>query len=80
MRRFALLPLATLIAAGPATAANCKDDITKIDMAMTSVKLEADKKQQVTDLREQADKLCASGKEQLALDNIAEAKAILNLE
>ena len=80
MRLLALLPLFALLASAPAHAASCKDDIAKIDQAMDKAKLDADKKQEVLDLREQAVQLCGAGNEQQGLDETAQAKAILGLE
>ena len=80
MRFLALLPIAALLASAPADAASCKDDIAQIDKAMEKTKLDADKKQEVLDLREQAVQLCGAGNEQQGLDETAQAKAILGIE
>ena len=80
MRFLALLPIAALLASAPAYAASCKDDIAKIDKAMDKTKLDADKKQEVLDLREQAVQLCGAGNEQQGLDETAQAKTILGVD
>ena len=80
MRFLALLSIAALLASAPVYAASCKDDIAKIDKAMDKTKLDADKKQEVLDLREQAVQLCGAGNEQQGLDETAQAKAILGIE
>ena len=80
MRFLALLSIVGLLASAPVYAASCKDDIAKIDKAMDKTKLDADKKQEVLDLREQAVQLCGAGNEQQGLDETAQAKTILGIE
>ena len=70
---FALLPV-------PAFAGQCQTDIAKIDQALNKTKLDADQKQEVMDLREQAVQLCGAGNEQQGLDVTAQAKQILNID
>jgi hypothetical protein len=68
------------ISTAPALAGQCKDDIAKIDGAMTTAKIDADQKQEVSDLREQAVQLCGAGNEEAAVDVTAQAKTILSIE
>ncbi len=77
---FIAAALAFLAAPATAATATCKDDIAKINKAIESAKLEADAKQAVADLRDQAVQLCGAGNEQQGLDETAQAKAILNIE
>ena len=63
-----------------AYAGQCQDDIRKIDSAVTAAKLDADKKAEVNDLREQAVQLCGAGNEKEGLDVTAQAKAILAID
>ena len=70
----------SMVFGAQAFAGQCQDDIAKIDAALTSVKLDADQKTQVNDLREQAVQLCGAGNEQEGLDVTAQAKQILNIE
>jgi hypothetical protein len=69
-----LLPLPAL------AARQCQNDIAKIDQALAKAKLDADQKQEVMDLREQAVQLCGAGNEQQGLDVTAQAKQILGIE
>ena len=71
---------ALTVLAAPSYGATCKDDIAKINKEMESAKLEANIKQTVLDLRDQAIQLCGAGNEQQGLDETAQAKAILNIE
>lgn len=73
---FAALALLTL----PAFAGQCQTDIAKIDQALSKTKLDADQKQEVVDLREQAVQLCGAGNEQQGLDVTAQAKQILSID
>ena len=63
-----------------AYAGQCQDDIRKIDAAVNAAKLDADKKAEVNDLREQAVQLCGAGNEKEGLDVTAQAKQVLNIE
>ena len=69
-----------MVSATGAFAGQCKDDIAKIDTAIVTTKIAADKKQEVADLREQAVQLCGAGNEDAAVDVTAQAKTILNIE
>lgn len=69
-----------MVSATGAFAGQCKDDIAKIDAAIVTTKIAADKKQEVADLREQAVQLCGAGNEDAAVDVTAQAKTILNIE
>jgi len=76
----ALATCVALLSPLPAVAGSCKEDIAKIDMALAKTKLDADKQQEVIDLREQAVQLCGAGNEAMGLDQTAQAKQILNIE
>lgn len=75
-----LVAAAFILLSAPSNAATCKEDIVKINKAIETAKLEADAKQAVLDLRDQAVQLCGAGNEQQGLDDTAQAKAILNIE
>jgi hypothetical protein len=68
------------VSATGAFAGQCKDDIGKIDAAILVTKIDADHKQEVSDLREQAVQLCGAGNEDAAVDVTAQAKTILDIE
>ena len=81
MRLFTpLLTAALFLAPLPAFAGQCQTDIAKIDQALAQTKLQADQKQEVMDLREQAVQLCGAGNEQQGIDVTAQAKQILNID
>jgi hypothetical protein len=63
-----------------AMAGTCQEDISKIDAALQTAKLDSDQKTEVTDLREQAVQLCGAGNEQEGTDVTAQAKQILAIE
>jgi hypothetical protein len=74
------LIVAFLAASSSAHAAQCQDDVAKIDASLSQADLASDIKTEVTDLREQAVQLCGAGNEKEGLDVTAQAKAILNIE
>ena len=81
MRLFTpILTAALFLSALPAFAGQCQTDIAKIDQALAKTKLQADQKQEVMDLREQAVQLCGAGNEQQGLDVTAQAKQILEID
>jgi hypothetical protein len=55
-------------------------DISKIDAALKTAKLDSDVKTEVTDLREQAVQLCGAGNEKEGMDVTAQAKTLLNID
>lgn len=78
--RLLALALALALLPMPAFAGQCQTDIAKIDQALSKTKLDADQKQEVMDLREQAVQLCGAGNEQQGLDVTAQAKQILSID
>lgn len=68
-----------LIASG-ARASDCQDDIAKIDKALESQEIDADKRAQAEDMRNQAIQLCGAGNEEEGLSMTAEAKVLLQIE
>lgn len=80
IRSTVFIAAALAFLAAPADSATCKDDIAQINKAMETAKLDADAKQAVLDMRDQAIQLCGAGNEQQGLDETAQAKAILNIE
>ncbi len=79
MKYIAIVTLLVLLPA-PAMAANCQDDIGRIDKALETTKLDADEKQEVSDLREQAVQLCGAGNDSAGMDVTAQAKQILKID
>jgi hypothetical protein len=71
--------VATLLSTG-AYAGDCQSDIAKIDAALATQQIDADKRAQLDDMRNQAVQLCGAGNEQEGLDVTAEAKALLNIQ
>jgi hypothetical protein len=70
----------TLAIAAPAFADTCQDDIAKIDGALASQELDADKRAQAEDMRSQAVQLCGAGNTEEGLAMTAEAKVLLGVE
>jgi hypothetical protein len=78
-----ILPAAALLAllAGPALAFQCPANIRQIDAALQSnTQLSAADKAKVTELRNEGEKLHASGQHQQSMDKLAEAKKILKIQ
>lgn len=71
--------LAALLAP-PALAADCKDDIAKLDKALASQDLSPDDRAELEDMRNQAVQLCGAGNVQEGLDVTSEAKARFNIQ
>jgi hypothetical protein len=77
------LPAAALLAllAGPAFAFQCPANIRQIDAALqTNTQLSAADKAKATELRNEGEKLHASGQHQQSMDKLAEAKKILKIQ
>ena len=70
----------SMVFGAAAVAGACQDDITKIDAALKTAKLDSDVKTEVTDLREQAVQLCGAGNEKEGVDVTAQAKTLLNID
>lgn len=64
----------------PALADDCQDDVGKIDKALESQELDADKRAQIEDMRSQAVQLCGAGNTEEGLAMTAEAKVLLAIE
>jgi len=64
----------------PALADSCQDDIAKIDNALKTQELDADKRAQAEDMRSQAVQLCGAGNTEEGLAMTAEAKVLLAIE
>lgn len=78
-----VLPAAALLAllTGPAFAFQCPANIRQIDAALqTNTQLSAADKAKVTELRNEGEKLHASGQHQQSMDKLAEAKKILKIQ
>ncbi len=69
-----------LALATPALADACQDDIAKIDSALKSQELDADKRAQAEDMQSQAVQLCGAGNTEEGLAMTAEAKVLLGVE
>jgi len=78
----ALLAAAALAVtlAGPAFAFQCPSDIAKIDAALQTASLSDDQKAQVTQLRDEGQRLHQAGQHQASVDTLAQAKAILGIQ
>ncbi len=76
---FIAFALSSTLAASTAFA-DCKSDVEKIDAAIATKELDADKKQQVEDMRSQAVQLCGAGNEQEGLAVTNEVIALLGIE
>lgn len=77
----ALIPAAVLAFAltGPAFAFQCPTDIAKIDAALESADLSEAEKAQVTELRDEGERLHQAGDHQQSVDTLAQAKEILGV-
>ena len=79
-RAFAVAVLATLIA-GPAFAFQCPANLRQIDAAVqANTQLSAADKAKVTELRNEGEKLHASGQHQQSMDKLSEAKDLLKIQ
>jgi hypothetical protein len=68
------------VAATPAFAGQCDEDVAKIDEALVSAELSGDDRAQLEDMRNQAVQLCGAGNEAEGLDVTSEAKSMLQIE
>ncbi len=81
MIRQSLFAAAFVLAiASPAMADACQDDIAKIDNALKTQELDADKRAQAEDMQSQAVQLCGAGNTEEGLAMTAEAKVLLGIE
>jgi hypothetical protein len=81
MIRHSLFAVATALAlATPALADQCQDDIAKIDNALKTQEVDADKRAQAEDMQSQAVQLCGAGNTEEGLAMTAEAKILLGVE
>ena len=72
--------LFTLALAGPALAGTCQDDIAKIENALKTQELDADKRAQAEDMQSQAVLLCGAGNTEEGQAIAAEAKVLLGID
>lgn len=70
----------SLALAGPAFAFQCPTDIAKIDAALQTASLSEEQKAEVTELRNEGERLHQSGQHQSSVDTLAQAKEILGIE
>ena len=81
MIRHSLFAAAFALAiASSALADACQDDIAKIDNALKTQELDADKRAQAEDMQSQAVQLCGAGNTEEGLAMTAEAKVLLGIE
>jgi hypothetical protein len=80
MIRTGLFLVAMTLASATSAFADCKEDIAKIDAAMTTKQLDADQKAQVEDMRSQAVQLCGAGNEEEGTAVTSEVIAMLGIE
>ncbi len=65
--------------AGPAFAFQCPADIAKINAALESANISDEQKTQVTELRDEGERLHQSGQHQDSVNTLAQAKEILGI-
>lgn len=70
----------SLALTGPAFAFQCPTDIAKIDAALQTASLSEEQKAEVTELRNEGERLHQSGQHQSSVDTLAQAKEILGIE
>jgi hypothetical protein len=81
MIRISLLAATLSLAlAAPALADDCQSDIAKIDAALKSQDIDADKRAQAEDMRNQAVQLCGAGNTEEGMAVTADAKVLLGVE
>lgn len=83
MNRFCIVLLAggvVLGLANPALAFRCPSEIAAIDEALQTAELSDEERQQVTELRDEGERLHNEGDHEESLDTLAEAKEILGIE
>jgi hypothetical protein len=69
----------TFALAGPAFAFQCPADIADIDAALQTATLTDAERAQVTELRDEGERLHAAGQHQDSVDTLAQAKEILGI-
>ena len=69
-----------LCLSAPAFAGDCGAELDMIDAALETNEVLPEVKEQVRDMRIQAEKLCKAGNEQEGLDVLAEAAALLGAQ
>ncbi len=72
--------LAAALAAPAAQDSTCQDDIAKIDSALKTKEIDADKRAQAEDMRSQAVQLCGAGNTEEGQSVAAEAKVLLGID
>ena len=81
MIRHSLFAAAFALAiASPALADACQDDISKIDNALKTQELDADKRAQAEDMQSQAVQLCGAGNTEEGQAVATEAKVLLGID
>jgi hypothetical protein len=78
--RFVLIALALTLSPVAAFAGQCANDVALIETALQTTTIDAEQKQEVMDLRDQAIQLCGAGNDEQGLDQTAQAKQILGVE
>jgi hypothetical protein len=69
----------TFALAGPAFAFQCPADIADIDAALQTATLTDAERAQVTELRDEGERLHAAGQHQDSVDTLAQAKELLGI-
>jgi uncharacterized membrane protein len=69
----------TFALAGPAFAFQCPADIAAIDAALQTATLTDAERAQVTELRDEGERLHAAGQHQDSVDTLAQAKELLGI-
>mgnify|MGYP007072816472 CR=1 FL=1 len=64
----------------PALADSCQDDIAKIDNALKTQEIDADKRAQAEDMQSQAVQLCGAGNTEEGQAVATEAKVLLGID
>ena len=80
MRRIIIVGVAAVFVAGTAYATSCPKEMTAIDAALKTAKLDAAKQKQVTDLRAKGEAEHKAGKHAESLKALGEAKQLLGIK
>lgn len=80
IKRTLLAAAGLMVLAAPVFAMSCPANIRQIDAALANTQVSAADKAKATELRNEGEKLHASGQHQQSMDKLAEAKKILKIQ
>jgi hypothetical protein len=80
IHKFAAATLFLGMMTGASWADQCQDDVSKIETALASEGIDADKRAQLEDMHSQAVQLCGAGNTEEGLAVTAEALALLEVQ